>query len=445
MTMTFRRFAVPAASFMLITMLMVMAVAGLVFAAHNAKLKPGAKGKQCLKCHEQQQKDFNRRSKHPLLKSDECTGCHDPHTSSHRNLLVEDAQTLCNRCHANLLPENARSAHTVVVEGNCAKCHNSHGSDNRALLIKSGNDVCVECHAEIAARLKEIKYPHKPVSEEKGCLNCHSPHASTKAEHLLKNEASELCTSCHKTNRPTFAKRHMNYQVDNSNCTSCHNPHGSDNRNILYAAVHAPVAEKKCQQCHNSPTAPNALAVKQKGTALCLQCHKPMIDAVYGKKQIHWPLADGTGCLHCHNPHGSKTPKLLNGPQAKVCGQCHADTLELQQWSIANPQNKKLCEPIRKGTCSSCHDPHAADNFLLMPQENVSIDVCGKCHEWESHSTHPIGAKVVDRRNKNLRVECLSCHLACGTGNKPSMMPFDTTYDLCVQCHVERKRFMTSE
>ena len=326
------------AAIMLIALPVIMALAGPVYAASHIKLKPGAKGKQCLKCHEKQRKDFSRRSTHPLLKSDECTGCHDPHTSSHKNLLNEDVQTLCNRCHAKILPENSRSRHKVVVEGNCNKCHDSHGSDNRFLLTKSGNDLCIECHAPIGQGLKEVKYSHKPVADDKGCLNCHSPHASTRADFLLKNEAAVLCTTCHKTNRPTFARRHMNYKVDNSNCTSCHNPHGSNKRYILYDAVHAPVAEKKCQQCHNSPAAPNPLGVKQSGTALCLQCHKAMIDKVYAKKQVHWPLLDTTACLHCHNPHGSKTPKLLNGPQAKVCGQCHADTTALQQWSIANPQ-----------------------------------------------------------------------------------------------------------
>ena len=430
----------PNAVILLIGLLMAMAFAGPGYAAHDVRLKPGAKGKQCLKCHEKQKKDFARRSTHPLLKSAECTGCHDPHTSSQKNLLIEDPKTLCNRCHAKVLPENSRSRHKVVVEGNCGKCHDSHGSDNRFLLKKSGNELCLECHGQIGQQLKEIKFPHKPMTEDKGCLNCHTPHASTEAAHLLKNEAAALCTACHKTNRPIFARRHMNYKVNNSNCSSCHNAHGSNKRDILYDTVHAPVAEKKCQQCHNDPGAPDALEVKKKGTALCLQCHQTMIEGVYAKKQIHWPLADSTACLNCHNPHGSKTAKLLNGPQSKVCGQCHDDTVKLQQWSIANPANKHLCEPIRKGTCSSCHDPHAADNFLLMRKENISIGVCGECHEWESHSTHPIGEKVIDQRNKNLSVECLSCHLGCGTGNKPSMMPFDNTYELCVQCHVERRR-----
>ncbi len=425
---------------LLLASLLTLAAFGPANAAHKVKLKPGAKSKQCLECHEDQKKAFSRRSTHPLKKPAECTGCHDPHTSNQKKLLVEDIQTLCNRCHADIVPEKAVSQHKVVVEGNCSKCHDAHGSNNRRLLTKAGNELCIECHSEMGTRLAKVKFPHKPLTEGQGCLSCHTPHASTKETALLKNEASALCTACHKTNRPIFARRHLNYKVGASNCNSCHDPHGSDKRNILYDTVHAPVAEKSCQKCHNSPASANALDVKQKGKALCLQCHKPMIDAMYLKKQVHWPLADETACLHCHNPHGSKTPKLISGSQAKVCGQCHADTVELQNVSIANPQNKHLCEPVRKGTCSSCHSPHSADNFLLMRKENISVNVCGECHEWETHSTHPIGAKIVDQRNKNLTVECLSCHVGCGTGNKPAMLPFDTTYELCIQCHVERKR-----
>ena len=125
----------------------------------------------------------------------------------------------------------------------------------------------------------------------------------------------------------------------------------------------------------------------------------------------------------------------------ETCGKCHEDTVKLQQWSINNPKNKNLCEPVKTGSCTTCHAPHAADSTLLLPQPSlIGNQICGKCHKWETHSTHPIGAKVIDPRDKNLTVECLSCHKACGTANKPNMMPFETTYDLCIQCHPERRR-----
>ena len=423
-----------------ICMLAVLIFAKPVYPQHKAKLKPGATGKQCLKCHEEFKKTLKQRSVHPLLKKGECIGCHDPHTSSHKKLLISDITTLCSSCHKNMVPDKARSSHKIVIEGNCITCHNSHGSDNRFILSKSANELCFECHKEVGTRSQNARFKHEPVKKGKGCLSCHNPHASTRADSLLRNSVPELCTECHKTNRAFFARRHMNYKVAASNCTSCHNTHGSNKNGILYDNVHAPVAEKKCTQCHPQPTAANALETKKKGTLLCRDCHNDMIKETLSKNRLHAPLADKDGCLNCHNPHGTKEKKLLKDTQPVVCGQCHADTVKLQEWSITNPKNKNLCEPVKAGNCVSCHSPHAADNALLMAQDNISIDLCGKCHEWQSHSTHPIGEKTVDQRNKNLSVECVSCHVACGTGNKPWMMPFETTYDLCTQCHVERRR-----
>lgn len=418
---------------------------GLIFAGPSYpvdkfKLKSGAKGKLCLKCHETFKKTLKSRFVHPLLKKEECTGCHVPHSSSHKNLLTAATTRLCYGCHQEVLPDEAPSAHKIVVEGNCKKCHDSHGSNNKFILIKSGNDLCFDCHKDISDNVNNVQFKHKSIDIDKGCLNCHNPHASAKSNFLLEKDAPSLCLKCHKTNTPTFARRHSNYAVADAACDSCHSPHGSNKRGIIYDEVHAPVAENKCTECHFEPTSPNALEIKKQGSMLCRQCHKDMIDKTFNKNRLHWPLADNVGCLNCHSPHGTKQKKLLKGTQIKVCGKCHEDTIKLQEWSKNNPKNKSLCEPIKKGNCTSCHTPHASDNVLLINQTNISIDLCRKCHEWLTHSSHPIGAKVVDQRNKNLSVECLSCHKACGTGNKPSMLPFETTHELCIQCHIERRK-----
>ena len=172
---------------------------------------------------------------------------------------------------------------------------------------------------------------------------------------------------------------------------------------------------------------------------MCRQCHKEMMDKTFNKNRVHWPMLDNVGCLNCHSPHAAKQKKLLKGPIVNVCGTCHADTIELQQLSINNPKNKNWCEPVKAGNCITCHDPHAADNFLLLAK-SPSTALCGECHQWQSHSAHPIGEKVIDKRNKYLTVYCLSCHRSCGTANNPRMMHFETTRDMCVQCHLERRR-----
>jgi len=409
--------------------------------AGKFKLKAGAQGAICLKCHETFQKTVKSRAVHSPIKTGKCSDCHDPHTSSHKMLLSADITELCSSCHKEVLPEKARSSHKIVTEGNCLKCHDSHASDNKFILKKPGNKICFECHQDIDQNSKGMRFKHQPMMTGKGCISCHDPHASVRADNLLKRNVPGLCKGCHKTNAPSFKRKHLNYPVADTKCDSCHSAHGSNTRGILYDQVHAPVAENKCSDCHLKTTSSNAIKTKKQGTALCKQCHRDMISATFNKNRVHAPLTDRVGCLNCHNPHGSKQKHLLENSMFNTCGKCHEDTVRLQKWSINNPKNKEgFCEPVKTGNCSSCHAPHSADNVLLIDQQNISRDLCGKCHKWESHSTHPIGEKVIDPRDKNLTVECLSCHKACGTGNKPAMMPFEATYDLCIQCHPERKR-----
>jgi DmsE family decaheme c-type cytochrome len=415
-------------------------IAAPALPAGQFKLKAGAEATICLKCHETFQKTLKSRSVHPPIKTGKCSDCHDPHTSTHKMLLASDIKQLCGSCHEKVLPEKARSSHKIVAQGDCLKCHDSHASDNRSMLKKPQDKICFDCHQDIDKKSRELRFKHQPMMTGQGCISCHDPHASVRADYLLKKSVPALCKDCHKTNQPSFNSKHLNYPVADTNCDSCHSAHGSNTRGILYDQVHPPVAENKCTECHLPAASPNAIKTKKQGTQLCAQCHQDMISQTFNKNRVHSPLMDNVGCLNCHNPHGSKQKNLLEAPMVITCGKCHEDTVRLQKWSISNPKNEGLCEPVKTGNCSSCHAPHSADNVLLIDQQNISIDLCGKCHKWESHSTHPIGEKVADPRDKNLTVECLSCHKACGTGNKPAMMPFETTYDLCIQCHPERKR-----
>ena len=69
----------------------------------------------------------------------------------------------------------------------------------------------------------------------------------------------------------------------------------------------------------------------------------------------------------------------------------------------------------------------------------ADINVCGSCHDWEHHSTHPIGEKAKDPRNKNLTVTCLSCHSPHGSDFK-KMLHFETQTEMCTNCHKEFRR-----
>jgi len=427
------------ATLFLICVLGSLIVVRAAYPQNKVKLIPGAKGKLCLKCHEKFRETIKNRYVHPLMKKGECTGCHVPHASSHKNLLTDGPTKLCYNCHQKVLPEKANSAHKIVEEGQCNKCHSSHGSNNKFILIKSGNALCLDCHKDINEKINKNRFNHKALKTARGCLNCHDPHSSNNFNNLLTKDAPSLCLGCHKTNKPSFKKKHLNYSVANSNCRSCHSPHGSDKKGILFANVHKPVSEKKCSECHAGPGSSTPLKVKKHGSELCRQCHKTMMDKTFNKKRVHWPLLDNTGCLNCHSPHGAKQKMLLKRPVGKVCGACHIDTIELQKLSIDNPKNEDLCKPVKTGNCIVCHAPHSSDNELLMVK-STSMVLCGECHEWQTHSTHPIGEKIIDQRDKNLTVDCYSCHRSCGTGNNPKMMHYENTYEMCVQCHLERRR-----
>jgi predicted CXXCH cytochrome family protein len=157
-----------------------------------------------------------------------------------------------------------------------------------------------------------------------------------------------------------------------------------------------------------------------------------MINEALSKNKLHWPVFSKGGCSQCHSPHGSPQGRLLKEKTIVLCGQCHPDTIARQIGS------KTKHKPIQDGSCEACHSPHASDTIYLLKQPTV-VELCGSCHDWQKHSTHPIGDKYVDGRNKNLRVDCLSCHRSHGTEFK-NMNYFPTDTEACTQCHATLRR-----
>jgi DmsE family decaheme c-type cytochrome len=417
-------------------LLVIAALAALPAPAGRAadnkfKLKEGAKGKVCLGCHVKFQDILKKPFVHTPVKDGECTGCHSPHTSSHGHLLSADVNQICRTCHVDIPPQGAKSVHKPVADGDCVKCHDPHASDNKFNLKDKEAALCLGCHKDMADYTSKVKFKHKPV-EEGGCTLCHDPHASLKNPYMLKDDVPGLCLSCHKAGTPAFARPHMNYPVEKARCTTCHNPHGSDKRGILYNDVHPPVANRMCNQCHEDPTSPEPFKTKKQGMEICKLCHGQKIAEIMDNNRVHWPVLDKQSCLTCHNPHASTQPSLLKADLITLCGSCHSDTIKRQQLSDTKHP------PVTGGECTACHDPHSSNTVLLFNQPRT-IDLCGQCHDWEKHSSHPIGAKFKDPRNRNLTMQCLSCHRAHGTEYK-HMLPYATTTELCVKCHAQFKR-----
>jgi predicted CXXCH cytochrome family protein len=389
------------------------------------RLKPGATGKVCLECHLTIQETMELPYVHTPVKAGECADCHNPHASAHGQMLATDASEICSSCHDDLVPEEPRSIHAEIVQGNCVTCHDPHASQHRSGLAAEGNQLCLGCHETVAAKLADARFRHPPAADD--CLTCHDPHASTEADFLLRQETSALCGDCHETASASFVERHMGYPVAESRCTSCHDPHGGETSALFLANVHAPLTRKMCNQCHLDPASPDALSTKQSGMELCRGCHSREVNEIQARNRIHWPVADEAGCLHCHNPHASNEDALLPAPTKVLCASCHENTMKGMEASLVRHS------PSDQGDCAVCHAPHASDNLFLMQEPDV-IQLCSTCHDWATHSSHPIGAEHADLRNMNVKMDCLSCHEAHGSPFK-AMAPKDPGGDLCVECH----------
>ncbi len=161
-------------------------------------------------------------SKHDALSEEKpCQNCHKTHGSNYRYNLQYEPLDLCLNCHDRpLKTEDGMLANTKKIldeqpdwhgpikERNCSGCHNPHGSVDRRLLIDYFSAdfynhyevdkyrLCFQCHEaanfqdEISTLTnfrngdKNFHYVH--VNREKGrtCRACHDVHASEHPFHI---------------------------------------------------------------------------------------------------------------------------------------------------------------------------------------------------------------------------------------------------------------------
>lgn len=423
--------AKPARSFRLLTATQVAMLAMLLCGAASAgpaRLKAGAEGPLCRKCHPAFNERLKRKFVHKPLRNGKCTGCHSPHAASHKALLKSESKEVCGTCHA-VVKADAVSKHDPAVQNRCQRCHDPHASNHRGVLLSAQNELCSECHATLVKDAEEAKYKHAPL-RRKGCTGCHEAHSSKEKKLLIAAEP-KLCVGCHPPNRGNFQSRHVGFPVGKRPCTGCHSPHGSNRRGMLREHSHAPVAKGNCTECHVGRRAKDPFALREQGSKLCQTCHAKLVKAMQKKGQVHAAVFAPSGCLSCHTAHGSARAKLLRADMQQTCGACHADTI------ARFAQSPTKHSPVLND-CHKCHEPHASDNRLLLKKQNVTM-LCGTCHQWRKHSSHKVGERYEDPRNPNLHLDCLSCHLAHGTEYK-NMVPFPSTAALCRECHRKMAR-----
>jgi predicted CXXCH cytochrome family protein len=199
--------------------------------------------------------------------------------------------------------------------------------------------------------------------------------------------------------------------------------------------VHAAVS-MGCPTCHASL---NAAEMPHKVTGnvpkglssavpdLCYGCHDK---TKFNDKTVHPPVAGGM-CTSCHNPHSADNPKLLLAPAPALCYSCHDKSAFTR---------KNVHAAVSMG-CASCHNPHAS-GFRKMLQDDIN-KVCTTCHtqsvfKERLHAVrgHPMEEKDLSVKAKGQGFSCVSCHDPHSSNSK-SLWKFtaNSTMEFCAHCH----------
>ena len=190
--------------------------------------------------------------------------------------------------------------------------------------------------------------------------------------------------------------------------------------------------------------------------APCLECHDtdegaPAGQVLLGSHGIAGEgLEDRRGCLDCHGdsaahiagpetqaPDVSFGPRWTTTPAAQdtPCLHCHEDNTA-RDWRHALHMVNNL-------TCITCHDIHAEQDRVLVPEEQLSV--CTTCHKAQKSGIHELGGEndppcslchnphnheaARPQMQANDSAGCLFCHGSeqMGSDHRPARV--------CLDCH----------
>lgn len=249
---------------------------------------------------------------------DTCATCHEEAvkkfgTNPHGRLALEHAGkgVTCESCHG---PGKAH----VDGGGDVTKIRRFD-----KLSTKEVDETCLSCHGGAHANFERSEHAKQGI----GCTSCHSVHASTTPEHLLKAEQPKLCFQCHTDVKPAFAQPfHHRVEEGLISCSDCHDPHGTFNRKNLRATADE--------------------------NAICTKCHAETA----GPFAYEHPVVKSEGCISCHSPHGSPNARLLNVSNVNtLCLQCHSATNTSAFPHALSPTGPVHNQAAQYVSCTTCH------------------------------------------------------------------------------------------
>lgn len=376
--------------------------------------------RSCTECHEDFKERLKKKNVHKPVK-DSCEACHKRHGFQQQLILVKGMPGLCVDCHEDVQQEiEGENVHGALKEGGCTVCHDPHASDRDALMreTEEGTTACLLCHERLSAAAAS-EDSHPPFARG-DCASCHEPHSSGNP-YLLVDSESTVCGSCHKG----VKAKHDVMGLEDFACSDCHDPHVSSGKSPLSPVAHPPFAEGDCSTCHTVEGDEIALAEGFPRADLCEDCHDD-VAGLLGGSESHFGTSDmrregASVCLECHDPHRSRWPSLVAGPQNDLCRKCHENLTS--EGSHAGSYHR----PFIAGDCTSCHDPHGGGG-----QHHFASDpavMCTSCHE--DLVAPPANGGV--KHEAMAMNECLDCH--SGHDSERPWLLGQEGVEICMECH----------
>lgn len=214
----------------------------------------------CLGCHKDVAKKMTSKKlvHQPIADAKGCSNCHSTHYSDAKGLMAGEQKMICLGCHdakgagkmqlRDIGKEigTGKKLHGPLAQGKCDGCHDPHASDYRRLLVgnypvsfyapyREGDyDLCLKCHDK-----NLLRYPQTTIYTKfrNGDRNLHFVHVADRIK-------GRSCVACHETHGADGEKlmskagaRFGQWQVKSrlkltptggSCAPGCHRPYGYD-------------------------------------------------------------------------------------------------------------------------------------------------------------------------------------------------------------------------
>jgi predicted CXXCH cytochrome family protein len=371
----------------------------------------------------------------------QCTSCHDPHNDQYGNFLVLDntSSALCLACHvtsptwaasshgssARPLPAALANEIAAAAAGSSVQSKAASKVAVRRVTTVAGA-ACASCHVpHVAGTKQELMRFSTP---EQNCLSCHSSQGPGQNVSMEFNKFSAHPILINSQSH-TPSENPVNPPMRHAVCVDCHNPHASTKAVGSAAQLSGALASvtgvsaggavmrtvtheyELCFRCHgdSAQRGPSRVTRQTVETNTRRQFNPGNVSfhpvEAAGKNtsvpSLITPLtvASRTACTDCHNNdqgpgNGGSGPR---GPHGSAFVPLLERQLLLTDGTPYNPDNFALCY--------KCHNPMVVDSSLTT--------------SWSGHRTHI----------ENYRAACTTCHDS-HAANQPHLINFNTTYVL---------------